>query len=169
MQRIRDVVPIYNPYGLQVLENDSAAGMDFTAIRHGMRLAWLFNVDALHLQGFLKSEAEQIFNITRAIDHLSWSEETTFVPVFPLPFTPRSLQLSLNVAANHDWHRSDRGLQSFLLANSNVNLKELWLSIRFRDHCRMKFPEADEDILDVYFPRASKMCKKRVISFRALL
>jgi len=150
-------------------EDDGPVEIDFEVIRHDIRLPWLSNVNALHLRKFRQSEVvEQIFDITRAVSHLSWSESKdsqTFVPSFLLPSTLRSLQLSLNVAADHDWHKSDRELQSLLLSNSNANLKDLWLSIHFRGDCRNTFPETNEDILDIFFPRASKICIKKAISF----
>jgi len=137
-------------------------GIDFEAIRSDNHFTWLSNITTLHLRSIRQDEAEQIFNILRAVDHLSWSGGL-FIPSFRLPSSIRILQLSLNVADGYDWHARDRALLSFLLAEGNTDFKELWISVGIQEDCRGLFSETGEEFLDIYLPRASKICKKEDI------
>ncbi len=131
-------------------------------------LTWLSSVTMLHLMSIRQSEAEQIFNVLSVVDHLSWSSGL-FIPSFCLPSSVRTLQLSLKVADGYDWQARDRALLSFLLIEGNADFKELWLSVGIQENFRGLFSETGEDFLDMYLPRASKLCKQAGILFTPLI
>lgn len=129
------------------------------------RLAWLSGVHVLHLRNTPESEAEHLFNLMRIIEQLSYIGQD-FVPSFIIPTSVHTLELALNVEEKYyDWHGRDRELEEFLPSKCDVGMKNLWITIRIEDEWRRVFSESREDFLDIYFPRASRICKKSNISF----
>ncbi len=158
-------------FGVGFFENGATGTINVEAIQNDNHLTWLSNVTVLHVRSIRQSEAEQIFKILTGVEHLSWSGEF-FVPSFQLPSSIQILQLSLKVVDEYyDWHTRDRTLRSFLLTESNADLKELRLSVHIeaREDCRGSFSETERDFMDIYLPRASKICKQEGILLTLLI
>ncbi len=140
--------------------------VDLGVLVHDLWLSRLPLIDRIHLANIFEAEAKQIFDVTAALRHLSWSG-MSFAPTVALPASLRSLQLFARDANDSRWHSLDRSLHAFLLHARNPDLQDVMISVLLDE--QPPYVESEIEFPYIYFPRSSHLCNSLDISFSVRL